>query len=105
MEFKNRLVYQYSIYGLETKSLAEIQNQSLIFLTSINFTCDAKEKLGPGDLFFPPTAPGPPPGPPPALLGAFCAAPFLFLLLLVGLADSEIKQSNPTMNVLQRIVK
>ena len=57
------------------------------------FTWDANEKFGPGDLFFPPTVPGPPPGPPPALLGAFWAAPFLFLRLLVGLADSAMQRT------------
>jgi hypothetical protein len=58
----------------------------------ISITCDAKEKFGPGDLFFAPTVPGPPgpPGPPPVFPCGFGAAPFRFLLLLVGRADSVI---------------
>ena len=50
---------------------------------NVSFTCDAKEKLGPGDLFLFPNGPGPggPVGPP--------AAPFRFLLLLEGRAVSE----------------
>ena len=56
-------------------------------ITDLN-TCEAKEKFGPGERFFP--APmGPPPGPPPLPPGPpALAAPFRFLLCLDGRVDS-----------------
>ena len=58
-------------------------------------TCEASEKLGPGDRFLllMPPPPPPPPGPPPAVLPP--AAPFRLRRFFAGLDVSANEKKNP----------
>jgi hypothetical protein len=68
------------VYILLKTTLSSLRQKKVIF------TCDANEKLGPGDLFLLPMGPpGPPPPPPTAAL----AAPFRLRRFLAGREDSK----------------